>query len=673
MDILNIRLLFGGVLMLDIDKKTINTIRVLSAEAIEKANSGHPGLPMGAATMAYTLWDRFLMGYGKDPNWKNRDRFVLSAGHGSMLLYSLLHLFDYDVTMDDIKEFRQLGSKTPGHPEYGHTEGVEMTTGPLGQGISSAVGMAMAERRLASEFNTDKYNIVDHYTYVIAGDGDLMEGVASEAASLAGHLGLGKLIVLYDDNNITIDGTTEVAFTEDVGKRFESYGWEVLHVKDSNDIDQIEDAITRARENTEKPTLIKVPTTIGFGSPNKAGKSAAHGAPLGDDELKLVKEGLEWNDYPEFYVPDDVREHLEKIIEEKKEEYHKWKETFSDYSKAYPDKAKKWELWHGSTMPKELDSRLVNFDKESLATRNAGGEVMNKIVKYMDNLVGGSADLNASTKTYLKGKGDFTPDNYSGNNIAFGVREHAMGAILNGMALHGGFRTFGSTFLVFSDYMKPAIRLSALMGIPVTYVFTHDSIGLGEDGPTHQPIEHLISLRSIPNLSVYRPADANETEVAWKEAIKNTEGPSALILSRQKLPTLKLNEDAHKGGYIIRKEEKDTPDFILMGSGSEVSVLIEAHNKLKEQGIDTRVVSMLSLELFEKQSKEYKDNVLPPSAKNRLSLEAGSTLGWRRYIGDNGITIGIDTFGASGKGDVLMKEYGISVENVVSQVKEKLK
>lgn len=657
--------------MKKIEQKVVDTIRVLSVDAIEKANSGHPGMPMGAAPMAYTLWSKFLKGSRNDAKWFDRDRFVLSAGHGSMLLYSLLHLFGYDVTIEDIKNFRQLGSKTPGHPEYGHTHGVETTTGPLGQGISTAVGMAIAERRLASEFNTQDYTIVDHYTYVISGDGDLMEGISSEACSLAGHLKLGKLIVLYDDNNITIDGSTEVAFTEDVGKRFEAYGWEVISVEDSNSIDEIETALEKAKENTLKPTLIKVPTTIGFGSPNKAGKSSAHGSPLGLDEVKLTKEALGWDYEEDFYVPEEVKEFMAQLISSKEEERNEWNKKFEEYCNKYPEKAKKWDLWHSDAISTEVfeDEELFNFS-DKLATRSAGGQVMNVIAKHIPNLMGGSADLNGSTKTYLKGMDDFQASNLTGNNVFFGVREHGMGAILNGMALHGGLRVFGSTFLVFSDYLKPAIRLSGLMKLPVTYVFTHDSIGVGEDGPTHQPIEHVLSLRCIPNVTVFRPADANETAIAWMEALKKTDGPSILVLSRQNLPTLEqVNENASKGGYILVKEEKEKPDAVLIGTGSEVSLLVEAQKRLKDEGIDTRVVSMLSWEVFDIQSEEYKNEVLPNDIANRLSCEAGSTIGWKKYVGDKGITLGIDEFGASGPGDVLMKEYGFSVENIVKNVK----
>ncbi|MTI71653.1 MAG: transketolase [Firmicutes bacterium] len=658
--------------MKNIEKKTIETIRFLSVDAIEKAKSGHPGLPMGTASMAFTLWSKFLKGSGMDPKWPDRDRFILSAGHGSMLLYSLLHLFEYDVLMEDLKSFRTLNSKTPGHPEYGHTPGVETTTGPLGQGIGNAVGMAIAEKRLAKEFNKPEYNIVDHYTYVIAGDGDLMEGVASEAASLAGHLKLGKLITLYDDNNITIDGTTEISFTEDVKKRFESYGWEVFEVENSNDVDEIEKVIKKARENLEKPSLIKVPTTIGYGSPNKEGKSAAHGAPLGEGEIKLTKERSNW-DHPDFYVAKEVRDYIKEIVERREAIKADWEETFDDYCEDYPEKARQWKRWFSKEIPDSLlmDEELWDFVDKPKATRKEGGKVINIVSKHLENLIGGSADLNASTKTTLKQKDDFQWNTPHGNNINFGVREHGMGAVLNGMSLHGGLRVFGSTFLVFSDYMKPSIRLAALMKQPVIYVFTHDSIALGEDGPTHQPIEQLTSLRSIPNLTLFRPADSKETVIAWMEALKNTNGPSAICLTRQSVPLLEgVNKGAHSGGYILRKEDGDKPDIILMGSGSEVSLLTKAHEKLKEEGINSRVVSMISLEEFDLQPKVYKESVLPKEVKKRISVEAASTYGWHKYVGDQGRVIGIDEFGASAPGEILMEKYGFTVDNIVKNAKE---
>lgn len=655
--------------MSKIDSKVINSIRFMSMDAVQKANSGHPGLPMGTATMAYTLWSNHLNASKNDPNWADRDRFVLSAGHGSMLQYSLLHLFGYDVSMDDIKNFRQWGSKTPGHPEYGHTEGVETTTGPLGQGIANAVGMAMAEKRLAAEFNTDDMTIVDHYTYVIAGDGDMMEGVASEACSLAGHLKLSKLIVLYDDNKITIDGTTDIAFTEDVGKRFEAYGWEVLESRNSEDIEELNDLIEMAKKS-DKPTLIKVPTTIGYGSPNKSGQSVAHGAPLGDDEIKLTRENMSWEHEP-FFVPEDVYTHMERIIDEKDAKRKEWNEKFAEYRNKYPELAEKWDRWHSLELPEELlnDEELFNFDKK-IATRAAGGNIINVVAKHMDNLFGGSADLAGSNKTTMNNSGDFQDETPDGNNINFGVREHGMGAILNGISLHGGFRTFGATFLIFSNYMRPTIRLSALMNQPVVYVFTHDSIALGEDGPTHQPIEQLAALRTIPNTKVFRPADAKETAVAWIEALKNTDGPSVLALTRQGLPILEDVEGAHKGGYIVDKEKGNSPDAILIATGSEVSLAMDAKKELEKDGIDARVVSILSWELFDKQDENYKEEILPKNITKRVSIEAGSTFGWQKYIGSEGKCIGIDSFGASAPGPELMDRFGFNVGNVVETVKE---
>ncbi|MGO1368485.1 transketolase [Senegalia sp. (in: firmicutes)] len=651
------------------DKKVINSIRFLSMDAVEKANSGHPGLPMGTATLSYTLWAKHLNVSKNDPTWANRDRFVLSAGHGSMLQYSLLHLFGYDVAMEDIKDFRQWGSKTPGHPEYGHTEGIETTTGPLGQGIANAVGMAMAEKRLAAEFNTSDMNIVDHFTYVVAGDGDMMEGVASEACSLAGHLKLSKLIVLYDDNKITIDGTTDIAFTEDVGKRFEAYGWEVLESRNSEDIDELSDLIEMAKKS-DKPTLIKVPTTIGYGSPNKAGQSVAHGAPLGADEIKLTRENMDW-EHEAFFIPEDVYTHMGRVIDEKDKLRQDWNEKFDKYREKHPELAAKWDRWHSLELSDELlnDSELFNFDKD-IATRAAGGKVINVIAKHMDNIFGGSADLAGSNKTTMNNTGDFQADTPDGNNINFGVREHGMGAILNGISLHGGFRTFGATFLIFSNYMRPAIRLSALMNQPVVYVFTHDSIALGEDGPTHQPIEQLAALRTIPNLKVFRPADAKETAVAWIEALKNTDGPSVIALTRQGLPVLDSVEDANRGGYIVSPEKKYSPDAILIATGSEVSLAMDAQKELAKENIDARVVSILSWELFEAQDAEYKEKVLPKNISKRVSIEAGTTFGWQKYTGSEGKNIGIDHFGASAPAEKLMEEFGFSVSNVVKTVKE---
>ncbi len=658
--------------MKTIDQKTVETIRLLAADGVQKANSGHPGLPLGAAPMAYVLWKNFLKGSATDPTWENRDRFVLSAGHGSMLIYTLLHLFGYDVKMDDLKQFRQLGSITPGHPEYGMTAGVEMTTGPLGQGISTAVGMAIAERHLAAVFNKTEHRIVDHYTYVIAGDGDLMEGVASEASSLAGHLKLGKLIVLYDDNGITIDGGTDRSFTEDVGMRFKAYGWDVMTVHDGNDLDGIYSAIEKARIDTTKPTLIKVKNVIGYGSPNKAGTSGVHGAPLGKDEIEMMKELMGWDPEESFVVPDDVTDHMKSVTDKREIDRFVWEEKLESYFEQYPEMKKKWEVWHEYEMPESLlkHPNLWELFKEKEATRVSGGRMINIVKEHVPNLIGGSADLNESTKTYLKGYGDFDWDTPEGSNIFFGVREHAMGAIMNGISLHGGLRAFGSTFLVFSDYMKPSIRLAALMGQPVVYVFTHDSIGVGEDGPTHQPIEHVMMLRSIPNLHVFRPGDSKETAVAWIEALRRSQGPSAIILTRQALPPQEgVHRGAHHGAYTLLKEDGDHPEVILMASGSEVSLAVQAAKLLKSSGVDTRVVSMLCMDQFDEQTELYKEDVLPPSVRNRVSIEAGITAGWARYTGLDGLNIGLDRFGESAPGDTLMKHFGFEAEKIAEKVK----
>ncbi|MTI56083.1 transketolase [Geosporobacter ferrireducens] len=651
-----------------IEEKAINTMRFLAADAVEKAKSGHPGMPMGAAPMAYILWRDFLKHSPTNPKWHDRDRFILSAGHGSMLLYSLLHLYGYDISLDDIKNFRQWGSKTPGHPEVHHTPGVETTTGPLGQGFSNGVGMAMAEAILAAHFNTEDITLIDHFTYVIAGDGDMMEGIASEAASLAGHLQLGKLICLYDDNKISIDGSTELAFGEDVGKRFEAYGWHVQKVEDGNDLGKIHEAIKMAKSKTHQPSLIRVRNQIGYGSPNKAGTAGVHGEPLGTEELKLAKAYLHWPIEPAFYVPEDVREHFLKQAEQGEKLEAAWQEKWEEYEEKYPDLAKKWKQWHQKKLDEEtlhMDD-LWSFGDKPVATRNASGEVLNRLAGVIENLIGGSADLSPSNKTYLKGLGDFSATNRVGRNIRFGVREHAMGAILNGLVLHGGIRPYGATFLIFSDYLRPAIRLSALMKLPVIYVFTHDSISVGEDGPTHQPIEQLAALRAIPDLTVIRPADAKETVSAWQQALENNEGPTALILSRQNLPVLEQTGSAcRKGGYILKGEKEDKPDILLMASGSEVSLLIDAHGVLENQGIHARVISMPSLEIFQQQEQAYIDQVLPPDVKARLAVEAALPMGWERYVGDQGKVIGINEFGASAPGELIMKKYGFTVEAVV--------
>ncbi|MDK2787744.1 MAG: transketolase [Epulopiscium sp.] len=658
--------------MNQIEQLSVNTIRVLSAEAVQKANSGHPGLPLGAAPMAYTLWAKQLKHNPHNPNWVNRDRFVLSAGHGSMLLYSLLHLFGYGLTIDDLMNFRQFGSKTPGHPEYGHTVGVETTTGPLGQGIATAVGMALAEKYLAAHFNRPNYNIVDHYTFVLAGDGCMMEGISSEAASLAGTLKLGKLIVLYDSNNISIEGQTDIAFTENVGKRFEAFHWQVLTVEDGNDIDAINKAIEEAKKETERPTLIEIKTQIGYGVPAKQGKASAHGEPLGADNITAMKEFLGWDADEEFHVPSAVRNHMNEIIEKGKKEEEAWNELWNSYKEAYPDLAKEWEIWND----KNLAARLID-DKElwslggKMATRQSSGKVINYLAKVLPNLIGGSADLAPSNKTYMDGRGDFSAENPTGSNLHFGVREHAMGAILNGMKLHGGLIVFGGTFFVFSDYMKDSMRLSALMNLSVIYVLTHDSIGVGEDGPTHQPIEHLAALRSMPNLNVFRPADAKETVAGWYSALTSGK-PTALILTRQDLPDLGTDgKDALKGAYILKDSEN--PDIILMATGSEVHLISQAADILKTKGIHARVISMPSWEIFEEQSEEYKAKLLPKHIRKRLAVEAASSFGWHKYLGLDGKMISIDTFGASGPADTLFKHFGFTVENIVKTVEDMMK
>lgn len=657
--------------MYAMDQEVIKTIRLLSADAVEKANSGHPGLPMGAASMAFVLWKDFLKGSATDPHWADRDRFVLSAGHGSALLYSLLHLFGYQVALEDLKKFRQIGSITPGHPEFDVTPGVETTTGPLGQGFGNAVGMAIAEMKLAEEFNTQDFNLVDHYTYVLAGDGDLMEGVSSEAASLAGHLRLGKLIVLYDDNGITIDGGTEITFTEDVLKRFDAYGWHVSRVADGNDLRAIHDAIREARLDTSRPSLISVKTTIGYGSPNKAGKSAAHGAPLGSEELAMTKLHMEADPDEFFNVPEEVLAYMNDIIDRREIDRFMWEEKVEAYILNYPDKAAQWKQWFDyELMHDSFDtaSFFKLFDRAD-ATRSIGGEVMNALVRLAPNLMGGSADLGSSTKTYLKGKGDFSRMNRGGANISFGVREHAMGAILNGMALHGGLRVFGSTFLVFADYMKPAIRLSAIMGVPVVYVFTHDSIAVGEDGPTHQPIEHLLMLRSIPNLFVYRPADGIETAASWIEILKRVEGPSALILTRQTLGSLgERDPQVDRGAYVILSEEGEQPELILMATGSEVELAVKTALKLRALGKNPRVVSIPCVEQFLEQSPSYIETILPKAIEKRVSIEMGRTLGWERFVGLRGLTIGIDRFGESGPGEAVMGHFGFTPDKVADRI-----
>ncbi|WP_350303832.1 transketolase [Bacillus pumilus] len=662
-----------------IELKSIATIRTLSIDAIEKANSGHPGMPMGAAPMAYALWTNHLNVSPQNPNWFNRDRFVLSAGHGSMLLYSMLHLSGYNLSIDDLKQFRQWGSKTPGHPEFGHTDGVDATTGPLGQGIAMAVGMALAERHLAETYNKDNFNVVDHYTYSICGDGDLMEGISSEAASLAGHLGLGRLIVLYDSNDISLDGDLDRSFSENVKNRFEAMNWEVLYVKDGNNIEEVTAAIKKAKQSTDRPTLIEVKTTIGFGSPNRAGTSGVHGAPLGSDEAKLTKEAYSWTFEEDFHVPSEVYDHFKEAVKDagqKKEAA--WNELFAQYEKEYPELAAQLQLAIEGKLPENWDQEVPVYEAgSSLASRASSGEVLNGIAKQVPFFIGGSADLAGSNKTTIKNTDDFGKDHYAGKNIWFGVREFAMGAALNGMALHGGLRVFGGTFFVFSDYLRPAIRLAALMGLPVTYVFTHDSIAVGEDGPTHEPVEQLASLRAMPNLSVIRPADGNETAAAWKLAVSSTDKPTALVLTRQNLPTIdqapeKAYEGVEKGGYVVVEAADAQPEALLLASGSEVGLAIEAQKALEKEGIRASVVSLPAWDRFDQQSDEYKESVLPTAVRARIAIEMGASLGWERYTGLDGDVIAIDKFGASAPGETIIEKYGFTVSNVVSRVKAKL-
>jgi transketolase len=662
-----------------VDLLAINTLRTLAIDAIEKANSGHPGMPMGAAPMAHVLWSRFMKVNPQNPGWINRDRFVLSAGHGSMLLYAMLHLMKYDVSIEDLRNFRQWGSRTPGHPEYGHTPGVDATTGPLGQGIAMAVGMAMAEKHLAAVYNREQYDLINHYTYVICGDGDLMEGVSGEASSLAGHLKLGKLIVLYDSNDISLDGELSLSFSENVAMRYQSYGWQYLRVEDGNDLAAIEAAIEQARAESDRPTLIEVKTTIGYGSPNKAGSSASHGAPLGKEEAALTKQAYQWAADREFYVPEEVASFYAKVAEAGAKQESEWQSRFAEYAKAYPELAEQLTLAMNGKLPAGWDSELPGYEAGSkLATRAASGKVINALAGKLPNLFGGSADLAGSNNTLMKGEGNFLPGSYEGRNIWFGVREFAMGAALNGMALHGGLKVYGGTFFVFSDYVRPAVRLSALMKLPVTYVFTHDSIAVGEDGPTHEPIEQLASLRAMPGLTVLRPADAYETNAAWRYAISSVDEPVALVLSRQNLPVLAENaaraaDGVAKGAYVVADAKNGSPELLLLATGSEVSLCLKAWEVLTERGVAARVVSMPSWELFERQPQAYRDEVIPPGVKARVAVEMASPLGWERYTGDGGSVIAINQFGASAPGEKIMSEYGFTVENVVETAEKLLK
>ncbi len=654
------------------EQLTINTIRILGAEAIQKAKSGHPGVVMGSAPIVYTLFSNFLKHNPENPNWENRDRFILSAGHGSMLLYSLLYLFGYgDLSIDDIKAFRQLGSKTPGHVEYSQTSGVEVTTGPLGQGIANAVGMAVAENHLAAKFNKDDLKIVDHYTYVLCGDGCLMEGISSEASSLAGTLKLGKLILLYDSNDITIEGSTDLTFTENILDRYKAYSWHTQRVDDGNDIEAIKNAIQAAKDVKDKPSIIEIKTVIGYGSPNKAGKASSHGAPLGEEELKLTKKNLGWNYSEEFFVPQEVWQHINEIKKSLVDEEKNWNETLKKYSEKYPDDYKQYCEW----MKNDFASKL--YDDESFwsyegdrATRDSSGIILNKIEKIIPNLFGGSADLASSNKSIMEERQYYSYKTPQGSNFHFGVREHAMTAMANGMALHGGLVPYIAGFFVFSDYMKPALRLSALMKLPVISIFTHDSIGVGEDGPTHQPIEQLAALRSIPNYIVFRPCDTNETAAGWYAALTRKTSPTSLILTRQSTKLLNSSaKEALKGGYIL-KDCNTTPDIILIASGSEVQLIYDAYDILKEKGINSRVVSMPSFELFEEQSDEYKESVLPKNVTKRLAVEAACSFGWHKYLGFDSDIICMDEFGSSAPFKVLFENYGFTVENVVKRAEK---
>ena len=659
-------------------EKCVNTIRFLSADAVQRANSGHPGLPMGAAAMAYTIWANHLRHNPRNPKWINRDRFILSGGHGSALLYSLLHLSGYDLSIEDLKNFRQWGSKTPGHPESGHTPGVETTTGPLGQGFANGVGMAIAEEHLAAEFNEPGFPIVNHFTFAIVTDGDLMEGIASEAASLAGHLKLGKMIYLYDDNHVSIEGDTKVSFTEDRMARFDAYGWHTQIVTDGNDIAAIDKAMQAAKADA-RPSIIAVKTIIGFGMPNKAGTSKAHGEPPGVEELSSAKIALGWPVEPSFYVPDEVANSFSQALEKLEEQNFAWVRLFDEYKKQFPVKAAEFERRFNNELPKGWADALPVYpaDPKGVQTRAASGKILNHFAAALPELWGGSADLAPSNNTNMAGLGDFQADNYAGRNAHFGVREHAMGAIVNGIQNHGGMRAFGATFLVFADYLRPAIRISALSNLPSIWVFTHDSIGVGEDGPTHQPVEHFASLRSIPNLVTIRPCDANETTYAWKVALERNNAPTAMIFTRQNLPTLDraIVADAsmvEKGAYVLADIGDDSPELILMASGSEVALIYDAGFRLAAEGINVRLVSVPSWELFKAQDEAYRTQVFLPDVKARVAVEAGITMGWDQFVGDGGAVIGIDHYGASAPANILFQEFGFTVENVIETAKKVL-
>lgn len=659
---------------MNIEEMSVNAIRVLSADAIQKANSGHPGLPLGTAPIAYELFSKHMNYNPQNPEWINRDRFVLSGGHGSMLLYSLFHLFGIgNLSLDEVKNFRQFGSLTPGHPEYGHTVGVEATTGPLGQGMAMAVGMAMAEAHLASVFNKEGYPVVDHYTYVLGGDGCMMEGISSECFSLAGTLGLSKLIVFYDSNNISIEGSTDIAFTEDVVTRFKAFGFQTIEVEDGNDLCAIGKAIEEAKADKTRPSLIKVNTLIGYGCPAKQGKASAHGEPLGVDNVAALKENIGWPCKGDFEVPQEVYDHYKELSANMAKAEDKWNELFAAYVEKYPEMKELWDNYFDGYDMSDLfnsDEYWAKGDKAE-ATRNTSGTILNMIKKAMPNLIGGSADLAPSNKTNMKDAGDFSKDNYAGSNLHFGVREQAMAAIGNGLMLHGGLKAFVATFFVFSDYVKPMARLTALMQLPLTYVFTHDSIGVGEDGPTHEPIEQLAAFRSLPGFTVFRPCDRTETAAAWMYAVENECGPTGLVLTRQNLPQMEgSSKDALKGGYVIADSQKEVPDAIIIASGSEVSLAVNAKEELKKDGIDVRVVSMPSMELFDKQSAEYKESVLPNDVRKRVAVEALSDFGWYKYVGLDGRVIAMEGFGASGPAATLFEHFGFTVDNVVKTVKE---
>lgn len=656
----------------NIETKAVNAIRILSADGIQRANSGHPGLPLGCAAMTYELFAHHMNHNPKNPNWANRDRFILSGGHGSMLLYSLFHLFGYgDLSIGDLKNFRQLDSLTPGHPEYGHTVGVEATTGPLGAGMAMAVGMAMAEAHLAANLNTKEYPVMDHYTFVLGGDGCMMEGISSEAFSLAGTLGLHKLIVLYDSNCISIEGSTDLAFTEDVDKRMESFGFQTLTVEDGNDLNAIARAIEEAKAEKNKPSFITIKTLIGYGCPKKEGKASAHGEPLGADNVEEMKKNLNWESMDEFFVPEDVYAHYQALTEDLGKKEEEWNALFEEYTKNCPEKKALWDSYFGEIPMEKLDSaEFWDWDDAPQATRNISGKILNRLKEFVPNLIGGSADLAPSNKTVIEGSGYLEAGDYKGRNIHFGVRELAMAGETNGMLLHGGIRPYCATFFVFSDYTKPMARLSALMNIPTTYIFTHDSIGVGEDGPTHEPIEQMAMLRSMPNFHAFRPADATETIAAWYSAMTSKTTPTALILTRQNLPQLAgSSREALKGGYIIRDSKKAVPDRILIASGSEVSLAIAAAEKLLVDGIDARVVSMPCMDIFEEQSAEYREHVLPKNVTKRVAIEALSTFGWEKYTGFDGAVIGMTSFGASAPQDKLFEKFGFTVDRVVEVAK----